>query len=63
MYRVRRDGAPGYEPTPEQRAAYQREHSPERKNDLPVKSEQTGDKAIFTVPEVRVYEVARVPFH
>jgi hypothetical protein len=28
-FRVRRDGAPGYTPTPEQRAAYLREHSPE----------------------------------
>jgi len=28
-FRVRRDGAPDYTPTPEQRAAYQREHSPE----------------------------------
>ena len=29
MFRVRRDGGSGYEPTPEQRAAYEREHSPE----------------------------------
>lgn len=29
LFRVRRDGAPGYEPTPERQAAYQREHSPE----------------------------------
>ena len=29
MFRVRRDGAPGYTPTPEQQEAYQREHSPE----------------------------------
>ncbi|MBI4626021.1 MAG: hypothetical protein HY736_22720 [Verrucomicrobia bacterium] len=29
LFRVRRDGAPGYTPTPEQRAAYAREHSPE----------------------------------
>jgi len=29
LFRVRRDGAPGYEPTPEQIAAYEREHSPE----------------------------------
>ena len=29
MFRVRRDGASGYTPTPEQLAAYQREHSPE----------------------------------
>lgn len=28
-FRVRRDGAPDYTPTPEQRAAYEREHSPE----------------------------------
>lgn len=27
LFRVRRDGAPNYVPTPEQRAAYQREHS------------------------------------
>jgi hypothetical protein len=29
LFRVRRDGSPGYTPTAEQRAAYQREHSPE----------------------------------
>lgn len=29
MFRVRRDGSEGYDPTPEQRAAYAREHSPE----------------------------------
>jgi len=29
LFRVRRDGAPGYSPTPEQRAAYEREHSAE----------------------------------
>ncbi|MCC6489811.1 MAG: hypothetical protein IT364_20145 [Candidatus Hydrogenedentes bacterium] len=29
QFRVRRDGAPGYEPTPEQQAAYAREHSAE----------------------------------
>jgi hypothetical protein len=29
LFRVRRDGAEGYTPTPEQRAAYEREHSPE----------------------------------
>ncbi len=29
LFRVRRDGAEGYTPTPEQRAAYAREHSPE----------------------------------
>ncbi len=29
IHRVRRDGSKGYEPTPEQRAAYAREHSPE----------------------------------
>jgi len=29
MFRVRRDGAPGDTPTPEQQEAYQREHSPE----------------------------------
>ena len=29
LFRVRRDGADGYEPTPEQVAAYAREHSPE----------------------------------
>jgi len=29
LFRVRRDGSPGYEPTPEQLAAYAREHSPE----------------------------------
>lgn len=29
LFRVRRDGATGYTPTPEQRAAYEREHSPE----------------------------------
>jgi hypothetical protein len=29
LFRVRRDGAPGYTPTPEQLAAYRREHSPE----------------------------------
>jgi len=29
IHRVRRDGSKGYEPTPEQRAAYEREHSPE----------------------------------
>ncbi len=29
LFRVRRDGGSGYAPTPEQRAAYQREHSPE----------------------------------
>jgi len=29
LFRVRRDGSPGYTPTPEQRAAYVREHSPE----------------------------------
>lgn len=29
IFRVRRDGAAGYEPTEEQRAAYEREHSPE----------------------------------
>lgn len=29
LFRVRRDGAPNYTPTPEQRAAYAREHSPE----------------------------------
>jgi hypothetical protein len=29
LFRVRRDGATGYTPTPEQRAAYAREHSPE----------------------------------
>jgi hypothetical protein len=28
-FRVRRDGSPGYTPTPEQIAAYRREHSPE----------------------------------
>ena len=28
-FRVRRDGAEGYTPSPEQQAAYQREHSPE----------------------------------
>ncbi len=29
LFRVRRDGSDGYTPTPEQRAAYEREHSPE----------------------------------
>ena len=29
LFRVRRDGQPGYTPTPEQLAAYEREHSPE----------------------------------
>jgi len=29
LFRVRRDGSPGYTPTAEQRAAYEREHSPE----------------------------------
>ena len=29
LFRVRRDGAPDYTPTAEQRAAYEREHSPE----------------------------------
>ena len=29
LFRVRRDGGSGYAPTPEQLAAYQREHSPE----------------------------------
>ncbi len=29
LFRVRRDGSPGYTPTAEQRAAYRREHSPE----------------------------------
>jgi len=29
LFRVRRDGAEGYTPTPEQRAAYEREHSPQ----------------------------------
>ncbi len=29
MFRVRRDGSPGYTPTPQQLADYQREHSPE----------------------------------
>jgi len=29
LFRVRRDGGSGYEPTPEQREAYRREHSPE----------------------------------
>jgi hypothetical protein len=29
IHRVRRDGSKGYEATPEQRAAYEREHSPE----------------------------------
>ena len=29
LFRVRRDGSDGYEPTPEQREAYNREHSPE----------------------------------
>ena len=29
LFRVRRDGSDGYTPTPEQRAAYAREHSPE----------------------------------
>ncbi len=29
LFRVRRDGAAGYTPTPEQRANYEREHSPE----------------------------------
>ena len=29
LFRVRRDGAPGYTPTPQQRADYQREQSPE----------------------------------
>lgn len=29
LFRVRRDGAAGYTPTPEQHAAYEREHSPE----------------------------------
>ncbi len=29
LFRVRRDGSEGYTPTPEQRAAYEREHSPE----------------------------------
>ena len=29
IFRVRRDGSEGYTPTPEQRAAYEREHSPE----------------------------------
>ena len=29
LFRVRRDGSDGYEPTPEQRAAYKREHSQE----------------------------------
>ena len=29
LFRVRRDGSPGYTPTAQQRAAYQREHSPE----------------------------------
>ena len=28
LFRVRRDGAEGYTPTAEQRAAYEREHSP-----------------------------------
>jgi hypothetical protein len=34
MFRVRRDGSPGYEPTPQQRADYQREHSPEMVQEL-----------------------------
>ncbi len=34
IHRVRRDGGKGYEPTPEQRAAYAREHSPEMVADL-----------------------------
>ncbi len=29
LFRVRRDGSPGYEPTPEQRKAYEYEHSPQ----------------------------------
>lgn len=29
LFRMRRDGAEGYTPTAEQRAAYEREHSPE----------------------------------
>ena len=29
LFRVRRDGSPGYTPTAEQRAAYEREHSPQ----------------------------------
>jgi len=29
LFRVRRDGSDGYTPTPEQQAAYEREHSPE----------------------------------
>jgi hypothetical protein len=29
LFRVRRDGSPGYAPTPEQREAYGREHSPQ----------------------------------
>jgi len=29
LFRVRRDGAQGYTPSPEQKAAYEREHSPE----------------------------------
>ncbi len=29
LFRVRRDGSSGYEPTPQQRADYQQEHSPE----------------------------------
>ena len=29
VFRVRRDGSPGYTPTPDQRAAYAREHRPE----------------------------------
>ena len=29
LFRARRDGAAGYTPTPEQRAAYERDHSPE----------------------------------
>jgi len=29
IFRVRRDGSPGYKPTPEQRRAYEREHSAE----------------------------------
>lgn len=29
LFRVRRDGSPGYTPTAKQRAAYEREHSPE----------------------------------
>ncbi len=33
-FRVRRDGSPGYEPTPEQKAAYHREHSAEMINEL-----------------------------